>query len=100
MVSQPVCPTRSAFPEEGPTVFPARRLSAIIAIAAALLAPRAAKVRADDEAPKPLRVGIIGLDTSHVTAFTKVLNGPKSEGAMAGIRVVAAYPGGSPDIPS
>ncbi len=49
---------------------------------------------------KPIRVGIIGLDTSHVTAFTKILNDPKAEGDLAGVRIVAAYPGGSPDIPS
>ncbi len=51
-------------------------------------------------APKPLRAGIIGLDTSHVVAFTKVLNDPKSNGDLAGIRVVAAFPGGSPDVAS
>lgn len=51
-------------------------------------------------APKPLRAGIIGLDTSHVTAFTKILNDPKAAGDLAGIRVVAAFPGGSPDLPS
>jgi predicted dehydrogenase len=49
---------------------------------------------------KPIRVGIIGLDTSHVVAFTKLLNDPKASGELAGARVVAAYPGGSPDIPS
>ncbi len=53
-----------------------------------------------DDAPKPLRVGIIGLDTSHVTAFTKVLNAPDAKGDVAGMRVVAAYPGGSPDVTS
>lgn len=47
-----------------------------------------------------LRVGIIGLDTSHVAAFTKMLNDPQSSGPLAGVRVVAAFPGGSPDIPS
>jgi hypothetical protein len=50
---------------------------------------------------KPLRAGIIGLDTSHVVAFTKLLNDPKNEGGdLAGVKVVAAYPAGSPDIPS
>jgi len=49
--------------------------------------------------PKPLRAGIIGLDTSHVVAFTSLLNNPKAKGDLAGVRVVAAYPGGSPDIP-
>ena len=33
-------------------------------------------------------------------AFTKVLNDPDAKGDLAGIRVVAAYPGGSPDIAS
>ena len=46
---------------------------------------------------KVIRLGIIGLDTSHVTAFTKIINDPKSK---TGCRVVAAYPGGSPDIPA
>lgn len=49
------------------------------------------------EAPK-IRVGMIGLDTSHVPAFAKFFNGPKLEGDLAGIKVVAAYPGGT-DIP-
>lgn len=49
---------------------------------------------------KVIRVGIIGLDTSHVTAFTGLLNGPKATGDLAGVRVVAAYPGGSPDVES
>src|SRR5580704_4903956 len=49
---------------------------------------------------KPLRAGIIGLDTSHVVAFTKLLNAPTPKPELAGVRVVAAYPGGSPDIPS
>ena len=45
-----------------------------------------------------IRVGIIGLDTSHVTAFTKVLNNPKAQGELAGFKVVAAFPGGSKDV--
>ncbi len=52
------------------------------------------------EAAEPLKAGIIGLDTSHVTAFTQLLNAPNSRPEVAGVRVVAAYPGGSPDIPS
>jgi len=54
--------------------------------------------------PKPLRAGIIGLDTSHVTAFTQTLNkGPKKPedaAKVAGVRIVAAYPQGSRDIES
>jgi predicted dehydrogenase len=49
---------------------------------------------------KTIRVGIIGLDTSHVMAFTGVLNRPNNEGDLGGVKVVAGFPGGSPDIPS
>jgi len=55
--------------------------------------------RAADEG-KVIRIGIIGCDTSHVPAFTNLFNDPKAEGDLAGFRVVAAFPGGSPDIPS
>lgn len=58
-------------------------------------------VRADDAAnAKVLRAGIIGLDTSHVIAFTRALNNPKNTGYMAKVQVVAGFPGGSKDIPS
>ena len=43
------------------------------------------------------RIGMIGLDTSHVTAFTKLINDPAKN---SGCKVVAGFPGGSPDIPS
>jgi hypothetical protein len=46
------------------------------------------------------RVGIIGLDTSHSIAFTKVLNGHKDSKDYLGYHVVAAYPNGSRDIKS
>ena len=49
---------------------------------------------------KTLRAGIIGLDTSHVIAFTKILNDSEAAADVAGCRVVAAYPKGSPDIES
>lgn len=49
---------------------------------------------------KKIRVGMIGLDTSHVVAFTGELNKPDNTGDLAGVRVVAAFPGGSPDIES
>jgi hypothetical protein len=48
----------------------------------------------------PIRVGIIGLDTSHAVAFTKLLNDPQAPPALAGCPVVAAYPCGSADIES
>ncbi len=46
---------------------------------------------------KVFRLGMIGLDTSHVIAFTKQLNDPENNYPC---RVVAGYPGGSPDIVS
>ena len=47
-----------------------------------------------------LRVGLIGLDTSHVTAFTALLNDPKVPNHVCGAKVVAAFKGGSSDIES
>jgi hypothetical protein len=47
-----------------------------------------------------LRIGIIGLDTSHVGAFTKVLNDASDPNHVPGGKVVAAFKGGSPDIES
>lgn len=47
-----------------------------------------------------LRIGMIGLDTSHSIAFTQLLNDPKNKQYVPGGRVVAAFKGGSPDIES
>ncbi len=47
-----------------------------------------------------LRIGIIGCDTSHAVAFTETLNNPGAKGHVPGGKVVAAYKGGSADIPS
>ena len=47
-----------------------------------------------------LRVGIIGLDTSHAISFTKIMHGPAWKAKMLGCRVVAAFPEGSRDIES
>ena len=47
-----------------------------------------------------LRVGVIGLDTSHVPAFTKSFNEEPANPAMQNCRVVAAYPYGSQTIES
>lgn len=58
-------------------------------------------VRAQEPNNKPLlRVGIIGLDTSHVQVFTKQINRPDLKKPPLGMRVVAAFPGGSPDLPT
>ncbi len=70
-----------------------KRLLAALALLVVL-----SPLHADDK--KPLRAGIIGLDTSHVVAFAGLLNNPKAKPEVAGVRIVAAYPGGSQDIPS
>jgi len=52
----------------------------------------------DAQEKGPIRIGIIGLDTSHVPAFTGLFNDPKNEGDLAGFKVVAGFPGGSKDV--
>ncbi len=49
---------------------------------------------------KILRIGMIGLDTSHAPAFAKLWNNPAATGLLADQQVVVAFPGGSPDIES
>ena len=61
---------------------------------AVTLIPSTAAAQAEQ---KVFRLGIIGLDTSHVTAFTQAINNPAKD---YGCKVVAGYPGGSPDIDS
>lgn len=53
-----------------------------------------------DSSAADLRIGLIGLDTSHVIAFTKLLNDPADRNHVPGGRVVAGFKGGSPDIES
>src|SRR5688500_10103560 len=45
-----------------------------------------------------IRIGLIGLDTSHAGAFTQLLNDPARADHVPGARVVAAFKGGSPDV--
>ncbi|WNQ11893.1 Gfo/Idh/MocA family oxidoreductase [Paenibacillus aurantius] len=47
---------------------------------------------------KQIAIGFIGLDTSHVSAFAKLLNDEKAEYRVPGGKVTAAFPGGSPDF--
>jgi len=44
------------------------------------------------------KIGMIGLDTSHVEAFAKMLNDPSDPHHIPGGKIVAAYPGGSEDF--
>ena len=45
-----------------------------------------------------IRIGMIGLDTSHVIAFTELLNNPDNPKHVPGGRVVAAFKGGITDV--
>lgn len=68
----------------------------LLAIATAAGAPAmAAERKSPDWARRDIRVGLVGCDTSHATAFTSVFNShPEWR-----VRVVAAFPEGSPDMP-
>lgn len=48
--------------------------------------------------PDELKVGLIGLDTSHVERFLEVLNDKDSPHHLPGGRIVMGYPGGSEDF--
>lgn len=67
------------------------RIHVVILLAILTLLPQA-DTSAEQEV---FRIGMIGLDTSHVIAFTKLINDPAKK---YGCRVVAGYPGGSPDV--
>lgn len=49
---------------------------------------------------KVLKAGMIGLDTSHCSAFTKLLRDAPTGSDLSTVQVVAAFPGGSPDVAS
>jgi len=67
------------------------RFASLIVLLSFLIAPLAS-----GEEPE-IRVGMVGLDTSHAPAFTKILNDPA---ATHGVKVVAGVPSFSPDIES
>jgi predicted dehydrogenase len=75
------------------------RLPLPAAIAVLIVGSVAVAMRAQSPAPE-LRLGIIGTDTSHVTAFTRLLNDPANPNRVPGARVVAAFKGGSADVES
>ena len=45
-----------------------------------------------------LRIGMIGLDTSHVLRYLEILNDPKHKDHVPGGKIVAGFKGGSPDV--
>jgi len=67
---------------------------------AGLMTSRIAFGNMEEPVKKGLRVGIIGLDTSHAIAFTQSLNKADASPDFGGYKVVATYPQGSRDIKS
>jgi predicted dehydrogenase len=74
------------------------RIWAFVPFVGLLLMTLATEPARGDE--KVLRAGMIGLDTSHAPAFAQLLGGQQATGDLAGVKIVAAFPGGSPDIPA
>lgn len=72
------------------------RVLALLMIVGLIVLPT---VQAQEQPATTIRAGMIGLDTSHVPAFTKIFNSSKASGDVSGIKVVAGYPGGT-DIPA
>ncbi len=70
-------------------------ISGTLAASTALAVPFSLQAAVNNVSP--LRIGIIGLDTSHSPAFAKYFNVTDTSGDF---RVVAAYPHGSKDIES
>src|SRR5262249_59430195 len=75
-----------------------RIIQAVFVLAGLISLRGAISPRAATQTAAPLRLGIIGLDTSHVLRFTELLNDPSNPDHVAGARVVAAFKGGSPDM--
>jgi predicted dehydrogenase len=73
--------------------------TAAFLVTAAVAAPQQANTAGSSPQSGPaIRVGLIGLDTSHAVAFTELLNDESRADHVPGARVVAAFKGGSPDI--
>lgn len=75
------------------------RVAVLFIIGSAIGAPLSSARQTTPESPawatKPLRAGIIGTDTSHVPQFVKIFHShPEWK-----VKIVAAYKGGSPDLP-
>lgn len=82
------------------------RATGVVWCTAGVMAVLAASATAADQASQaiaataPLKIGLIGLDTSHCLEFTKLLNAEPPDPQLAGCRVVLVYPKGSPNIES
>lgn len=56
-------------------------------------------LRQDVHRMTPLRLGLVGLDSSHAGQFAQRLHDPRHPTHVPGARIVAAWPGGSADLP-
>src|SRR5258708_7719939 len=76
------------------------RTTVLFALGLLLTARPQPAVGEEKKADAPLKAGMIGLDTSHVTAFAGLLANADPKSVLADIKLVAAFPGGSPDVPA
>jgi predicted dehydrogenase len=74
------------------------RISLYILFFVTLLLVPCSSLSAQEGPNQPVRVGIIGLDTSHVIEFTRIFNDPSDPEHVPGVMVVSAFKGGSPDV--
>src|SRR4051812_6256519 len=76
-------------------IFSRARLSTAMFIALVVGVTLAAQTpaRADD-----LRVGIVGIDSSHSAKFAQAFNDPAAPERVLGARIVCGFKGGSPDM--
>ena len=77
-----------------------RTLLLLPLLAGCLVVPEAARAADEDAPDKVIKIGMIGLDTSHCLAFAKILNDPTHPQHVPGCRLFGVYPKGSPDIES
>lgn len=75
-----------------------QRKKACSILLAALMAGFGLSLAGFAKGDEPFRIGIVGLDNYQAVAFTSLFHDPAAEGDLKGLRVVAAYAGGSPDI--
>ena len=72
------------------------RAAFLLSVLTAFFLLPASPARAAD--PAPIKVGVIGLDNYQAVAFTELFHNPKAAANLSGLKVVAAFPAGSPDI--
>ena len=70
----------------------------LVTVAVAAAVATVAAGSGEPAATAPVRIGLIGLDTSHAVEFTSILNDASRPDHVAGGRVIAAFKGGSPDV--